>query len=259
MRKYFTLCFVLCFGFFKTADSLSISSQDASKIGEKIWKNECAGTIEGLTHWNKGENFASLGIGHFIWYPIDKKERFYETFPTLINFLEKEGAALPIWLKNSSGCPWNSREEFYQSIQSPDMQSLRQFLFDTRNLQAIFIANQLENILPQMLEDCTQEEKEQLSTLFLHLAKDTKGLYALIDYLNFKGAGVASHETYKKQGWGLLQVLQRIPAASQEPIVDFVKAAKDVLAQRVKNSPPERHEERWLKGWFNRLDTYLSP
>ena len=31
-------------------------------------KMNAGGTISGLTSWNVGENFASLGIGHFIWY-----------------------------------------------------------------------------------------------------------------------------------------------------------------------------------------------
>ena len=258
MRKYIAICFVLCFCCFETVYALSVSSQDASKIGEKIWKNECAGTMEGLTNWNKGENFASLGIGHFIWYPVDKKERFQETFPDLLKFLKKEGAALPAWLNTAAGCPWNSREEFYKNIQSPQMQNLRKFLFDTRNLQAVFMANRLENAFSQMLEKCPREEKDKLAANFFSLAKDASGLYALIDYLNFKGSGTSSSETYKGQGWGLLQVLQRIPAFSEQPLDDFVKAAKSILTQRVQNSPPERHEEQWLKGWFNRLDTYNS-
>jgi len=37
---------------------------------------------------------------------------------------------------------------------------------------------------------------------------------------------------------------------------EFAKCAKKVLQERVKNSPPERGEKRWLKGWFNRIDTY---
>jgi len=53
--------------------------------------------------------------------------------------------------------------------------------------------------------------------------------------------------------------LQSVPSSSKQPLIDFVEAAKSVLKQRVKNSPPERHEDQWLKGWFNRLDTYLAP
>src|SRR3989338_3634205 len=123
MRKYFIslMLFLLCL---EKAFSLSISPQDASKIGERIWKNECAGSVEGLTNWKKGENFASLGIGHFIWYSHDRKERFQETFPDLLVFLQKMGVSLPTWLKAVRECPWNSREEFYENIQSSEMKSL---------------------------------------------------------------------------------------------------------------------------------------
>src|ERR1700722_14965493 len=137
MRKYFIslMLFLLCL---EKAFSLSISPQDANKIGERIWKNECAGTIEGLTHWKKGENFASVGIGHFIWYSAGQRDRFQETFPDLLEFLHRQGIALPTWLKVSSACPWNSREEFYAEANSFKMKSLRKFLFNTRSLQAVF-------------------------------------------------------------------------------------------------------------------------
>ena len=39
---------------------------------------------------------------------------------------------------------------------------------------------------------------------------------------------------------------------------EFVSAAKTVLTERVQHAPPERHEERWLKGWLNRIDTYVA-
>lgn len=250
MNKYWFLLLAV------RAFSLSISAQDAEKIGEKIWKNECAGTVEGLTHWNKGENFASLGIGHFIWYSEGKKERFEETFPALLKFLQKEGVVIPSWLKESTACPWSSRDAFCADTNSVKMKSLRQLLLDTRSLQAVFMAGRLEGILPLLIEKCSLEERERISAVFSRLAKDPNGLYALLDYLNFKGSGISPGENYQGQGWGLLQVLQRIPASSSEPVVDFVKAAKFVLQQRVKNSPPERNEEKWLKGWFNRLDNY---
>lgn len=255
--RYFAVSLLLYLVFLGKVFSFSVSMQDAQKIGERIWKNECAGTMEGLTNWKKGENFPSMGIGHFIWYPASKSERFEETFPALLTFLQREGVTLPAGLKVDSECPWNSREEFYQDINSPKMKSLRQFLFDTRNLQAVFIANRLENILPSLIEGCSQKEKDKISAVFLLLVKDTNGLYALLDYLNFKGSGISLKESYQGQGWGLLQVLKRIPVSSKQPLLDFVQAAKAILNERVQNAPPERHEEQWLKGWFNRLDTYL--
>ena len=42
------------------------------RVGRRIWQNECAGTVAGLTSWNGGEDFASLGVGHFIWYPAGR-------------------------------------------------------------------------------------------------------------------------------------------------------------------------------------------
>ena len=35
----------------------SFTLQEKQRIGERIWKNECNGTISGLTSWNVGEPF----------------------------------------------------------------------------------------------------------------------------------------------------------------------------------------------------------
>lgn len=248
---------LLFFCVFARASTYTLSVEDTEKIGEKIWKNECGGTIEGLTHWKKGENFPSLGIGHFIWYPANSKERFHETFPALLDFFQTKGEKLPDWLTTNCGCPWSSREEFYQKIDSPQMKSLRKLLLDTKHLQATFIIQRIVQDFPEIIAACSEEEKKAITRIFDLLTCHSKGWYALIDYLNFKGAGISPKERYKGQGWGLHQVLLRIPVLTQTPLEDFVQAAKEVLRERVQNAPPERHEERWLKGWFNRLDTYL--
>lgn len=241
-----------------TLAAIDISAENAQQIAQKIWKNECAGTIKGLTSWNQGENFASLGIGHFIWYPPGKKEPFQESFPELLSFLEKQGIMLPPFLKNVKECPWNSRQEFHAAIASPEMNQLRQFLFDTKDLQAIFIAQRLEKSFPGMVKNLPHDEKKRIAQIFLLLEKDPKGLYALIDYLNFKGLGTNLSESYQGKGWGLLQVLQGIPSSSNNLVADFVVSAKHVLKRRIENSPPERNEQHWLKGWLNRVETYLD-
>ena len=51
------------------ARATELGGAELDRIGKRIWQNECGGTADGLTSWNAGENFASLGIGHFIWYP----------------------------------------------------------------------------------------------------------------------------------------------------------------------------------------------
>lgn len=250
--------FLISFSFIHTLFGITISSENVHKIAEKIWNNECACSIDGLTCWNKGENFASLGIGHFIWYPSGKKECFQESFPELLKFLEKQNVVLPSFIKNNSECPWNSREDFYGNINSYEMNTLRQFLFDTKDLQALYIAQRLEKALPGMIKDLSEDKKKHVTQTFLELEKYPKGLYALIDYLNFKGSGIARSESYKSEGWGLLQVLLGIPSFSQNLVADFVVSAKAVLKKRVENSPQDRNEQRWLKGWLNRVDTYTK-
>src|SRR3954470_18953204 len=93
-----------------TAKALSETELDA--IGRRVWQNECGGSREGLTSWNSGEDFASLGIGHFIWYPRGQRGPFEESFPKLVAFLSAHGEQLPSWLKPDAACPWNSRKEF---------------------------------------------------------------------------------------------------------------------------------------------------
>jgi hypothetical protein len=60
------------------AKSETVSAASHEIIGKKVWANECDGKVEGLTSWNGGEAFPSLGIGHFIWYPAGRRGPFDE-------------------------------------------------------------------------------------------------------------------------------------------------------------------------------------
>src|SRR6266853_408780 len=77
----------------------ALSDAELESAGHRVWQNECGGTREGLTSWNAGENFASLGIGHFIWYPRGVEGPFEESFPKLMGFLSDRGVKVPAWLK----------------------------------------------------------------------------------------------------------------------------------------------------------------
>jgi hypothetical protein len=237
---------------------LAISFEQAQSLSNRIWKNECAGKIEGLTTWNEGEDFASLGIGHFLWYPSQRKQVFGETFPDVLLFIQSCGVPLPKWIEIEKGCPWRNKKHFQQHIDSPKMIELREFLYETRALQAIYIAKRLEEALPKLTAKLELTEKRRVEKHFNALAQTSKGMYALIDYLNFKGEGLNPSERYKERGWGLLQVLQRIPENSIRPLDDFVKAAKELLVERVANAPTGKNEKRWLPGWNARLNTYLQ-
>ena len=240
--------------------SITLSSKQLETISQLIWKNECGGTVNGLTSWNAGEQFASLGIGHFIWYPEGQKGPFVETFPAFISLLQNNGTQVPEWLSNAQGCPWNSRQEFLENFKSPKMVELRDLLETTKSYQALFMAERLEAALPKMTAALTPEDRKHATQQYFRIAQEPMGMYVLLDYLNFKGEGTSEKERYLGKGWGLLQVLLLMPSPSiqSKPIQDFVVAAKQLLAQRVVNSPPERNEKKWLQGWSNRLDTYTK-
>ncbi len=233
-----------------------ISAEMTKSIGDKIWENECGGKMEPLVSWNRGENFPSLGIGHFIWYPEGAQEPFQETFPEMIAFVKSQGAKLPAILVKHRSAPWRTREEFLQA--SEELGDLRAFLYETRHLQALYMAKRLEGSFEELLHAAESAKRKAVESIYNRLQATPSGLYALIDYLNFKGSGLSTKERYRGQGWGLLQVLERIPETSPDPLQDFARAAKELLQERVKNSPPERGEERWLKGWLNRVSTYLN-
>ncbi len=237
----------------------ALNKEEFRRIGMQIWQNECSGKKERLTSWNEGEEFASLGIGHFIWYPEGQTGDFKETFPDLVAFMELQGVAIPTWIKNSKGCPWPSRIQFQQAQQETRMQELREWLFTHIELQIQFITNRLHKALPTMINRLPPKKQSHIKHQFYRLASSPAGLYVLIDYLNFKGEGVSISESYQGHGWGLLQVLTRMKGSilGPEAIEEFVVAAKYILNQRIAHCPPNRKEERWRQGWFNRLDTYL--
>lgn len=232
----------------------ALPKKDLESIGRRIWQNEAAGKVEGLTDWNQGEHFASLGIGHFIWYPAGPKGPFKESFPSLVSFLKKEGVRLPDWLDEHTECPWPNRAAFLADATSPRLRQLRDVLASSLSEQSAFLAQRLERALPSMLELASSQQRTKIKSLFERLGSSTKGRFALIDYVNFKGEGVKASESYSGQGWGLLQVLDSMPA--EGGVREFSEAAAQVLTRRVKNSPPERREDRWLPGWISRVRAY---
>jgi hypothetical protein len=240
------------------AEPVRISDADALRIGKRIWQNESSGTVAGLTAWNTGENFASLGIGHFIWYPQGMRGPFEESFPKFLAFARERHTAIPAWLNQSPACPWNSRAEFSSAQNSAQMRELRQFLSRTIDGQAQFMVARLQQSLAKMLDEAAPAERANVERQFELVASTPHGCYALVDYVNFKGEGVLHTERYKGEGWGLLQVLEQMRGAGNGTAAarEFSNSAAAILRRRVQNSPPERHEARWLPGWLNRVHSY---
>ena len=237
-----------------------LSPAQMGRVGNRIWQNECSGTVAGLTSWNAGEDFASLGIGHFIWYPQGKSGPFEESFPPLMAFFESRGIAVSGWMKGS--CPWPSKPTFEADKNGERQKELRNLLSHTVRQQTEFILARMERAKPKMLAQAPTAQRAWVQLAFESLTTTPEGTFCLIDYVNFKGEGTSPKERYNGQGWGLLQVLQAMgetPGSEASWNVRFAEAAKRVLSRRVANAPPERIEKRWLAGWHNRCDGYKKP
>jgi len=104
-RNFFLSCALLTVTAGPVLAVPELSEADAQRIGKLIWQNECAGTVIGLTMWNEGEEFPSMGIGHFIWYPTGTTGPYQESFPDMIKFLKANGVKkqIPAWLDENAG------------------------------------------------------------------------------------------------------------------------------------------------------------
>lgn len=240
--------------------AVNLTAGQKAAIGKKIWQNECAGTVAGLTTWNAGEEFPSIGIGHFIWYPAGFNGRFSESWPQFVTFAKQRGANLPaVALERHS--PWATKAQFQGEFNGARMTSLRTWLAANVAVQTDFIIARSHAALPKILAAAPPSEKSRIEANYRKVATTSQGNYALIDYVNFKGDGTQVSERYQGQGWGLLQVLggmKDVPSGAAAA-TEFSASAKRILARRIANSPPERGEKRWLEGWSNRCGTYARP
>lgn len=287
-----TLLFLTTFGKVLATTTMSapiitLSAKDIESISDKIWQNESGKSIPWLTYWNPGESFPSLGIGHFIWYTAQKREDFDESFPKVIQYMREKHITMPPWLDKTETppCPWTSREEFLLAIENkePRLEELRQFLLETKAIQAQYFIYRLETILPIISDLVPKEERNKIENNIAQLKQNPTGIYALVDYVNFKGDGVKEYKRCSlKQspieiqeigknlpaaqvyacGWGLLQALRKMlqAPASLSPNDAFSWATSEVLKIRVASAPENRKsfEEKWLPGWLKRTHTYLS-
>jgi len=236
------------------AYSISLSATQTHALAHLIWQNEGAGKIENLTVWNKNEAFPSLGIGHFIWYPNELKGPYVEQFPSLLLFLLENDVNIPTWLLEAKGAPWKNRKQFYDAFDTVPLVELRELLEKTISLQTAFIIKRLEKGIPTILEASTTQQQTKIQAAIDKLTVSPEGVFALLDYINFKGEGVSEKERYQGEGWGLKQVLLAMPEITDNPILSFSLAADEVLTRRVKNAP--KNELNWLKGWRVRVHQY---
>lgn len=256
------ILWLICSFAFASTKNVAISPQLALWLGTRIWQNESGGKFNGLVMWNQGESFASLGIGHFVWRPRGRGASINDEFPQLLRYMKKRGVFIPLWLYNINFiyCPWNTRDEFKVAYSTPEMKELQQFLAKTIPIQAEYMVYKLKIILPKFLAGVPPYERPYIAQQFSTLEHTANGLYAMVDYLNFKGSGVAFSKKYDNYGWGLLQVLEymQFSPSKMSPVESFAWSAKMVLNRHVEQAPPAYRQQyaAWLPGWYKRIDTY---
>jgi hypothetical protein len=216
---------------------------------KKIKKNELSFSPYQLVYWNPHEPFPSLGIAHFIWFPKNQSFPYEEAFPKLLKYLKTQGCNLPTWLNADFSCPWSNRNEFENDLNR--QKELRTFLENTSNLQSRFIVINSFETFEKIIASFDETKKPLIMARFKNLLKDSRGLFALIDYNHFKGSGLHAQEFREGFGYGLKQVLE---AMTGDDIEDFVKTAQDVLKKRVELSSGK--EDKWLSGWLKRINRY---
>lgn len=263
MKKYALL--MISFLSFFPAKELKLTDHQADRIAHKIWLNEGSGKRNKLVWWNRGEEFASVGIGHFIWFTHDKPMWFWEAFPPMLAYITKRGAKPPQWLSSTQYCVWNSYAEWQSAKKhhSRKMQELTTFMDRTKGLQARFMLHRLNSSFPKILRYAKVHHQGKTVEYNYHRLLyrkngkvDPQGAYILIDYINFKGDGINKGERYQGKGWGLYQVLNRMDPKDPNPYHAFAVAGKWVLERLTHISPSQRRLYRFKKGWFNRMDSY---
>lgn len=72
LKRYYAffllpLLFIGCYSSW-CAGKVIVSQKDLGLIADMVFFNECGEKLDLIVCWNEGEDFMSLGLGHFIWY-----------------------------------------------------------------------------------------------------------------------------------------------------------------------------------------------
>lgn len=261
--------------------NVKISSADFSAIEQRYVSryNNPEGNVLAWQANNDGTHidmagYVGIGLGSFIWYGDKNHENYVEDWPAVAQALQSHGVPLPYWALGA--CPWSTEAEFTAANTpgSPyydEIQTLNQTLqTDPVALDIQFRFGPWARLLrgvtpwsdtpadymfgydpvksPNAIISLAPGEAELVGANFSAIAavKDEAGhplgLYALMDYDNFKGEGTCVTEIHNTQHWGELSVLKNMGALDQQqkdPLTSFINSGLDVLHARIVNTEME--------------------
>lgn len=253
-----------------------IDDQEKMNLAKKIAHMEYGDTgglgSSGITMWNSGEDFLSLGIGHFLWMPekLFEDSPYQQSFKSFLEYyVERFGLeAIPAQLQKLffdengqvKAMPWNSKKEFDAQFDSGDLVAIRSFLNKKENViaQVDFILDRMKKNIAQIVK----ESKNPEGTLAYITELTTEGgdkLFPLIDYVNFKGDGLSPEDKKVVDGkeirWGLKQVLElAVEKKNDQPD----RKASDIFPDAAVLTLSKRPDyQKWREGWRSRIyDNY---
>ena len=214
-----------------TSWEVRLSDADKDKLIAFIADKEFGGNWNNCIGWNKGEDFVSVGLGHYLWFSSGLKSPFQESFPSFIEFAHRKDRAENLGLRfpsilgmDANGriqpSPWDNRSEFLRQKQSRETRELVAFLSEPsmRKLQLEFQVERLKAFADKMTsfsgfpgDAPLRSTPGQRAALLQELFRFPNGIALLIHYPTFKGEGMKESERYayqgKNHGWGLFQVI----------------------------------------------------
>ena len=223
--------------------AFELTNEEKQKLGRAIARRELG--AQGLIDWSGSEDFASLGVMHATW-GSEKTIKHQNGFIKFLKYAVSRGATLPEFLKDNQENPWQSRGSFFYAKYSrdPRMVDLQQFLEMTKPLQIDFTIDRAAEACNKILADGNYDAND--AAKLSELSKDVKGVFAIIDYVNFKGEGNIADPS----NWGLANVLHEMDVAGGNEIDRFIAAAQKTLAT---------HHPKYFMyktGWIVRLNGY---
>jgi hypothetical protein len=224
-------------------DRDAIANRDYAQYQDQIIEAKLKAAQDGRVYkeptmisWDE-RGFAYVGVCEAIWYPEtpDKDKKFLGDWPAFCESLKEQGIDVPDLAL--APAPWHSQEELNadlenlnksdEEIADPDQINRKHQLSELVNflkredvikseygsrvdrLEKAIDPNSESSILKDLPPGKAEIIKANFN-LVAHIKPDARrpvGLYALVDYCNFKGEGTAPAERYNTEPWGLGEVL----------------------------------------------------
>ena len=222
---------------------IRLTPNEETKLISFIAKKEFGGDWSKSVDWNPEEDFPSLGLGHYLWFPEGSKAPFNESFKDFIRFAYERdqkddlGLKFPEVLKLNNGeiapAPWSTRDAFLKAKKSGALEELVSFISNekVRKLQLEYQLSHAKDVAEKAIvyngeagDQKALSTTEERGAFLRELLQHPEGVALLVHYPTFKGDGFSPKERYASgdgnKGWGFFQVLdQAVKLPDSDPRV----------------------------------------